>query len=218
MAGSRLKYMLLVLVTVVVIHVGIAGISGFASYQGRSEAVFQSSVDIKETVDVQIKNDTGWEKLEVIVDRIRSDRMRGIKQKDDNIFHLWKRYKRSSRSKPAEIVKEIEEAVRYMTNVDSSINTIGLLLFGPQKGRSILHSVRDPRVPVVDDWKCLRSVVYWFEKHCYLLTEYGMDHILALASICNYMHNGAAIEEAFIVTCNVKNIKPHGMKNRSLEE
>ncbi|GJW89061.1 vacuolar-processing enzyme [Tanacetum coccineum] len=69
-------------------------------------------------------------------------------------------------------------------HLDSSIDMIGVLLFGPQNGRSILHSARGSGQPLVDDWECLKSTAQLFEKHCGLLTQYGMKHMRAFANIC----------------------------------
>ncbi|GKE50882.1 vacuolar-processing enzyme, partial [Tanacetum coccineum] len=94
-------------------------------------------------------------------------------------------------------------------HLDSSIDMIGVLLFGPQNGRSILHSARGSGQPLVDDWECLKSTARLFEKHCGLLTQYGMKHMRAFANICNNMVEKSAIEEAFIATCSGKNIGPY---------
>ncbi|GJV05129.1 vacuolar-processing enzyme [Tanacetum coccineum] len=94
-------------------------------------------------------------------------------------------------------------------HLDSSIDMIGVLLFGPQNGRSILHSARGSGQPLVDDWECLKSTARLFEKHCGLLTQYGMKHMRAFANICNNMVEKSAIEEAFIATCSGKNTGPY---------
>lgn len=43
--------------------------------------------------------------------------------------------------------------------LDGSVELIGVLLYGPGKGSSVLHSVRDSGLPLVDDWTCLKSMV-----------------------------------------------------------
>lgn len=48
-----------------------------------------------------------------------------------------------------------------------------------------------------------------FEKHCGLLTQYGMKHMRAFANICNNMVEKSAIEEAFTATCSGKNTGPY---------
>ncbi|GJY08767.1 asparaginyl endopeptidase 1 [Tanacetum coccineum] len=161
MTGSRLTCLLLVLlITLVLVHA-------------------LSHVDVEETrVDEHMGNGTRWESLEDIANRIRFD-MLGIKQKDIYMFSLWDSYKRSSRSERASIVDEIRETFAYMAHLEKSLNMIGLLLFGPQNGTTIIRSTRGPGLPVVDNWECYRSTVELFEKHCGLITEYAMDHMFS---------------------------------------
>lgn len=44
-------------------------------------------------------------------------------------------------------------------HLDGSISMIGKLLFEPGKSNSILNRKRDPGLPLVDDWDCLKSMV-----------------------------------------------------------
>lgn len=139
--------------------------------------------------------------------------MRGVKQIDIYLFYLWGKYKRSSGLERAKVTREIRESMAYMVYLDSAIDMIGLLLFGPQHGRTIIHSVRAPGLPLVDDWECLTSIVDSFERHCGLLTEYGMRHLSAFANICNKQVPKLSIEESFTLTCVRKMTIPHGMRN-----
>jgi len=70
-------------------------------------------------------------------------------------------YKRSEdgSEKKTQILNQIKETVRHRTQLDSSMELIGTLLFGPKKGSAILKSVREPGSPLVDDWICLKSMV-----------------------------------------------------------
>ncbi|KAH0452616.1 hypothetical protein IEQ34_019915 [Dendrobium chrysotoxum] len=75
-----------------------------------------------------------------------------------------------------------------MTNrmhVDRSINLIGKLLFGSEKGIQVLSAVRQTGQPLVDNWACLKSMVRTFETHCGSLSQYGMKHMCSIANICN---------------------------------
>ncbi|GKC99917.1 vacuolar-processing enzyme, partial [Tanacetum coccineum] len=116
-------------------------------------------------------------------------KMNGVDQRDADLIFLWQRYKKSTESKRAEVFKQITETLTHRGHLDSSIDMIGVLLFGPQNGRSILHSARGSGQPLVDDWECLKSTARLFEKHCGLLTQYGMKHMRAFANICVYCND-----------------------------
>ncbi|GKE54729.1 hypothetical protein Tco_1489885, partial [Tanacetum coccineum] len=105
-----------------------------------------------------------------------------------------------------------------MDYVNSRIEMVGLILFGPEKARSTLHSVRAPE-RIVDDLKCFKSTLESFEKHCCLLPELGLRHMRAFANICNYVADKAAIKEALIVSCAMTKTKKYGIdvRNPSVE-
>ncbi|XP_076903760.1 vacuolar-processing enzyme-like [Bidens hawaiensis] len=132
-----------------------------------------------------------------------------VNQRDADLMYLWQKYKRSPISKRAESLNKIAETLRHMSHLDSSVDMIGVLLFGPQKGRSILRSTRGHGLPVVDDWDCLKSMTRLFEKHCGLLTEDGLKHMRAFANICNTQVEMTEVEEVVIATCAGKNIGPY---------
>ena len=58
-----------------------------------------------------------------------------------------------------EVLREITGTVRHRKHLDSSIDFIGKLLFGIEKGPSTLQAVRPPGQPLVDDWDCLKQMV-----------------------------------------------------------
>ncbi|PSS04077.1 Vacuolar-processing enzyme like [Actinidia chinensis var. chinensis] len=134
-------------------------------------------------------------------------RMDVINQRDADLLSLWQRYKRSEEGseEKTKILKQITETMKHRIHLDSSIDMIGVLLFGPEKGHSILSSMRKPGSAIVDDWTCLKSMVQVFETHCGSLTEYGMKHMRAFANICNNGVSGAAMEEACMVACGGHN-------------
>lgn len=70
-------------------------------------------------------------------------------------------YKRSENEleKKAEILKQIQKTVKHRKHLDGSVELIGTFLFGPVKGSSVLNSVRPSGSPLVDNWKCLKSMV-----------------------------------------------------------
>ncbi|KAG8382374.1 hypothetical protein BUALT_Bualt05G0070800 [Buddleja alternifolia] len=76
----------------------------------------------------------------------------------------------------AELLKQITDTMLHREHLDGSIDTIGLVLFGAEKGPSILRSVRGHSLPLADDRDCLKSTVRLFEAHCGSLTQYGMKY------------------------------------------
>ncbi|GMI76364.1 vacuolar processing enzyme (VPE, legumain) isoform beta, asparaginyl endopeptidase 2 [Hibiscus trionum] len=129
--------------------------------------------------------------------------MEAVNQRDADILFLWHMYKNSEDGlKKTQIVKQITETMRHRIHLDGSIDLIGTLLYGPAKGSAILKSVREPGLPLVDDWQCLKSMVRLFETHCGSLTQYGMKHMRAFANICNSGVSRALMEEACAAACN----------------
>ncbi|XP_068318431.1 legumain [Pyrus communis] len=130
--------------------------------------------------------------------------MEVVNQRDAEIFYMWQMYKRSERGsgKSREILNEIKETMRHRTHLDASIQFIGTFLYGPGKGPSTLNSVRALGQPLVDDWGCLKSMVRVFETHCGSLTQYGMKHMRAFASICNSGVSETEMAEACSAACN----------------
>jgi legumain len=57
------------------------------------------------------------------------------------------------------VLKEIKETVVHRKHLDTSIDFIGKLIFGFEKGPSMLEATRSPSQPLVDDWDCLKRKV-----------------------------------------------------------
>jgi legumain len=57
------------------------------------------------------------------------------------------------------VLKEIKETVVHRKHLDTSIDFIGKLIFGFEKGPSMLEATRSPGQPLVDDWDCLKRKV-----------------------------------------------------------
>lgn len=70
-------------------------------------------------------------------------------------------YKRSPENsvKKAEIFKQISRTMAQRAHLADSIDMIGKVLFDPGQSNSVLNSRRDPGLPLVDDWDCLKSMV-----------------------------------------------------------
>ncbi|PKU69110.1 Vacuolar-processing enzyme [Dendrobium catenatum] len=88
-------------------------------------------------------------------------------------------------SKKLDAQKELLDILTHRVHVDNSINLIGKLLFGLEKGIQVLSAVPKTGHPFVDDLACLESIIRIFETHCGSLSKYGMKHIHSLANICN---------------------------------
>ena len=58
-----------------------------------------------------------------------------------------------------EIQKQLLDIMSHRLHIDNSIELIGRLLFGPDKGLKMLKIVRPSGQPLVDDWDCLKSMV-----------------------------------------------------------
>ncbi|KAF5729879.1 vacuolar-processing enzyme [Tripterygium wilfordii] len=132
--------------------------------------------------------------------------MEVINQRDAEILFLWKMYNRAeNRSKKNEILKQIKETMGHRTHLDGSMELIGTLLYGPQKGSAVLSTVRATGSPLVDDWECLKSMVRVFENHCGSLTQYGMKYMRAFANICNSGTSPESMAAASGAACSSQN-------------
>ncbi|KAE8694577.1 Vacuolar-processing enzyme [Hibiscus syriacus] len=130
-------------------------------------------------------------------------RTEAVNQRDADILFLWHMYKNSEDgSKKTDILEQITKTMRHRIHLDGSIDLIGTLLYGPAKGSAFLNSVREPGLPLVDDWQCLKSMVRLFETHCGSITQYGMKHMRAFANICNSGVSQALMEEACVAACS----------------
>ncbi|CAL9237727.1 unnamed protein product [Arabidopsis halleri] len=124
-----------------------------------------------------------------------------VNQRDADLLFLWHMYRTSedgSRKKD-DTLKELTETTRHRKHLDASVELIGTILFGPTM--NVLNSVREPGLPLVDDWQCLKSMVRVFETHCGSLTQYGMKHMRAFANVCNNGVPKELLEEASAAAC-----------------
>nr|P49046.1 RecName: Full=Legumain; AltName: Full=Asparaginyl endopeptidase 1; Short=CeAEP1; Flags: Precursor [Canavalia ensiformis]BAA06596.1 asparaginyl endopeptidase [Canavalia ensiformis] len=130
-------------------------------------------------------------------------KMEVVNQRDAELLFMWQMYQRSNHQpeKKTHILEQITETVKHRNHLDGSVELIGVLLYGPGKSSSVLHSVRAPGLPLVDDWTCLKSMVRVFETHCGSLTQYGMKHMRAFGNVCNSGVSKASMEEACKAAC-----------------
>ncbi|GKC47758.1 transmembrane protein 194, partial [Tanacetum coccineum] len=104
------------------------------------------------------------------------------------------------------VILDINDQLTQWEYLNSRIDMIGLFLFGPENGRSIIHSVRAPGQPLVDDLQCLKFTTSLFVKHCGCIHTHCLRRFLAFANICNHAVDKAAIKEALAFACGLDRI------------
>ncbi|KAI9173954.1 hypothetical protein LWI28_009278 [Acer negundo] len=131
-----------------------------------------------------------------------------VNQRDADLLFLWHMYKNADNGseKKSQVLKQITETEKHRIHLDGSVELIGVLLYGPREGSTLLNAVRAPGLPLVDDWQCLKSMVRVFETHCGSLTQYGMKHMRAFANICNNGVSQASMEEACAAACSAHDL------------
>jgi len=110
-----------------------------------------------------------------------------VNQRDADLVHFWNKLLKAPEgsSRKDEAQRKFTEAMSHRVHLDNSVGLIGKLLFGIEKGSEMLQTVRPAGQPLVDDWKCLKTLVRTFEAHCGSLSQYGMKHMRSFANICN---------------------------------
>ncbi|CAN6336593.1 unnamed protein product [Urochloa humidicola] len=110
-----------------------------------------------------------------------------INQRDADLVYFWQKYKKSPEGTPekAEARRRLLRVMSRRSQVDSSVELIGSLLFGSEEGSRVLGAVRPAGQPLADDWECLKAMVRAYEAQCGALAQYGMKHMRSLANICN---------------------------------
>ncbi|PKU82542.1 Vacuolar-processing enzyme [Dendrobium catenatum] len=98
--------------------------------------------------------------------------------------------------------KELLDILTLRVHVDNSINLIGKLLFGSEKGIQVLSAVQKTGQPLVDDLACLKSMIQIFETHCGSLSDYGMKHTRSFANICNAGINNETMAKVSAEVCS----------------
>ncbi|KAI4371429.1 hypothetical protein MLD38_019668 [Melastoma candidum] len=177
--------------------------SNFNTYSAGSHVMEYGSKNIKEE-RLYLYQGFDPDSLNLPPNGIRRETPMGvINQRDADLHFLWQMYRRSENGseKKAQILEQIVRTMKHRTHLDSSVEMIGALLFGPENGSSVLNEVRNPGLPLVDDWNCLKSTVRLFESRCGSLTQYGMKHMRAFANICNRGLRPEKVAEACKSAC-----------------
>ncbi|KAL6005980.1 hypothetical protein ACLOJK_040025 [Asimina triloba] len=134
--------------------------------------------------------------------KLRSPSM-AVNQRDADLVYFWNKYRKSTDGSARKLHahKQLVEVMSHRLHVDNSMELIGKLLFGSQKGPEILKSVRPAGQPLVDDWGCLKTMVRTFETYCGSLTQYGMKHMRSMANVCNAGVQKEAMAEVASQAC-----------------
>ncbi|KAL0297232.1 UNVERIFIED_CONTAM: Vacuolar-processing enzyme [Sesamum radiatum] len=134
---------------------------------------------------------------------LRLSSSRAVNQRDADLVHFWDKFRKAPEgsARKVEAQKQLAEAMAHRTHIDNSIQLIGKLLFGIEKGPQVLNTVRRAGEPLVDDWDCLKLLVRTFETHCGSLSQYGMKHMRSIANICNAGVNREQMAEVSAQAC-----------------
>lgn len=77
----------------------------------------------------------------------------------DILFSSQYRKAPEGSDRKTEAQKKFAEAMSHRMHLDSSIQLIGKVLFGLEKGPVVMNTVRSAGKPLVDDWACLKTLV-----------------------------------------------------------
>nr|ALL55652.1 asparaginyl endopeptidase [Clitoria ternatea] len=110
-----------------------------------------------------------------------------VNQHDADLIHFWDKFRKApgDSAKKNTAQKQLLEVMSHRMHIDNTVQLIGKLLFGVEKGPEILNNVRPVGSVLVDDWACMKAMVRTFETHCGSLSQYGMKHMRSFANICN---------------------------------
>ncbi|TVU20154.1 hypothetical protein EJB05_36351, partial [Eragrostis curvula] len=124
-----------------------------------------------------------------------------VDQRVADLVYFWHKYRNAGEdAERREARKRLMQEMARRSQIDSSVELIGSLLFGSDQGANVLDAVRPAGQPVADDWDCLKSLVRTYEGHCGSLGQYGIKHMRAFANICNA---GVAAEDVAKVAAQV---------------
>nr|XP_043629596.1 vacuolar-processing enzyme beta-isozyme-like [Erigeron canadensis] len=127
------------------------------------------------------------------------DSMGVVDQRDADLYAMWHKHNQLTEGSEQkhDLLQKITEITEHRAHLDSSVNVIKTSLLGNEQG-----SARPAGSPLVDDWKCLKSMVRTFETYCGSLTQYGMKHTRTFAILCNNGISEKAMEEASKKACS----------------
>ncbi|CAK9143971.1 unnamed protein product [Ilex paraguariensis] len=141
----------------------------------------------REDLFLYLGTDPANDNCTFVDDNSLSPTSKAVNQRDADLLHFWHKFRKAPEgsARKFKAQKQFTEAMSHRMHVDNSINLVGKLLFGIDKGPEVLTTVRPAGQPLVDDWNCLKTLVRTFETHCGSLSQYGMKHMRSIANICN---------------------------------
>eukprot|EP00268_Persea_americana_P054658 TRINITY_DN6287_c0_g1_i1.p1 TRINITY_DN6287_c0_g1~~TRINITY_DN6287_c0_g1_i1.p1 ORF type:complete len:492 (+),score=83.51 TRINITY_DN6287_c0_g1_i1:314-1789(+) len=128
---------------------------------------------------------------------------KAVNQRDADLLYFWNKFRNSPEgsTKKLNAQKQLLDVMTHRLHIDNSMELIGKLLFGSEKGSEILKTVQPMGQPLVDNWDCLKTMVRTFEMHCGSLSQYGMKHMRSIANICNVGITQEAMNEVSAQAC-----------------
>nr|ALL55653.1 asparaginyl endopeptidase [Clitoria ternatea] len=126
-----------------------------------------------------------------------------VNQHDADLIHFWDKFRKApgDSAKKNTAQKQLLEVMSHRMHIDNTVQLIGKLLFGVEKGPEILNNVRPVGSVLVDDWACMKAMVRTFETHCGSLSQYGMKHMRSFANICNARIKNEQMAKASAQAC-----------------
>lgn len=89
--------------------------------------------------------------------------------------------------------KQFHEAMSHRMHLDDSIELVGKLLFGIEKGPKVLMAVRPAGQPVVDDWQCLKTLVspafFLYHLHLCIIFCVVLYYWFFARTMCNFIES-----------------------------
>ncbi|KAK1422606.1 hypothetical protein QVD17_17891 [Tagetes erecta] len=163
-----------------------------------------------------LANDTRWEPLETTANQIHIEDGLMIRRDERYLYDLWNRYTSSSRSQRPKIVNDISESFKEVAFRDTRLDMVGVILFGPEKGRVFLKASARKLPKIMSAWDSFECGVTLDElivKHCGPPCFNGRRHENTMPNLC-HLATKEAIEEAVILSCGMNTIEPDRKSER----
>ncbi|GJT79438.1 hypothetical protein Tco_1053780 [Tanacetum coccineum] len=152
-----------------------------------------------------------WEVLEAMANRnvtILYRNMEALTGIDNDLYQLWLSIKvfPGKYSYRSMVINMIYQYLKDNEYVNNKIDMVGSILFGPEKGHSILSL---PSGHTLDP-QCVTSSRHFFAHQCGFLSTNSVKHEQPFVNMCNHVGDKASIKEAIIAACGgMNNIKSY---------
>ncbi|GJT79436.1 hypothetical protein Tco_1053778 [Tanacetum coccineum] len=158
-----------------------------------------------------------WEVLEAMANRnvtILYRNMEALTGIDNDLYQLWLSIKvfPGKYSYRSMVINMIYQYLKDNEYVNNKIDMVGSILFGPEKGHSILSL---PSGHTLDP-QCVTSSRHFFAHQCGFLSTIPVKHEQPFVNMCNHVGDKASIKEAIIAACGgMNNIKSYDVDVRN---